>query len=77
LLTGTSGAVSPPQEADSGLGLEDQLFQLENSLLSVVISGWRGLDLAGFIAHNYGEDMFEKNGKQHQELLCVMSHVQA
>jgi hypothetical protein len=34
---------------------------MDNSLLQVVNSGWRGLDLRSIISHRYGDDPFFKN----------------
>nr|GAT48782.1 gag-pol polyprotein [Mycena chlorophos] len=50
-----SSAGPPPAEINS------ELEKMDDSLLTVVNSGWHGLDLAKFLANKYDQDLFFKH----------------
>jgi hypothetical protein len=47
--------------ADRSSPTDLELEAMDNSLLQVVNSGWRGLDLRSIVSHRYGDDPFFKN----------------
>jgi hypothetical protein len=56
----TSDLAGRSSPTDQSL-LQVSLEALDNSLLQVVNSGWRGLDLRSIVSHRYGDDLFFKN----------------